>query len=272
MGDRFFKANKHLNVHMTLTSFTKFLSFICDSLLVDSDMASLRGGEIVPEIQLYCTLWYIAGGLYSDIQFFTGISSASFYRVVWRTIRAIVQCKQLSIRFPKTAEEANAAADSFASVSNQQCIFNCVAAVDSYLLPPKKDANNVLSFFSVHYQSNSVNVQGACDHLCRFLYLADFGLSFCQWFLACRHRLATVRHIINVHFQLYVRSDVSIANQKIGKNRLSIRTGLMFGCVMPCMITHVVGEEIVLCIWYRLRVLVCWSHATVINTCLDNST
>jgi DDE superfamily endonuclease len=85
----------------------------------------------------------------------------------------------LSIRFPKAAEEGNAAADGFVSVSNQRCIFNCVAAVDSYLLPiqttPKKDAKNVLSFFSGHYQSYSVNVQGACDHLCRFLYLAVAG-------------------------------------------------------------------------------------------------
>jgi hypothetical protein len=101
-----------------LPSFTKLLGSIHDALLVDRDMASLCGGVIVPEIQLYCTLQYIAGGMYSDIQFFTGISTASFYRVVWRTIRAIVRCKQLSIRFPKTAEEANAAADRFASVSN----------------------------------------------------------------------------------------------------------------------------------------------------------
>jgi hypothetical protein len=119
---------------MMLTSFTKLLGYIHDSLLVDRDMASLCGGVIVLEIQLYCTLQYIAGGSYSNIQFFTGISTASFYRVVCRTIRAIVQCKQLSIRFPKTAKEAYAAADGFASVSNQQCIFNCVAAVDSYLL------------------------------------------------------------------------------------------------------------------------------------------
>jgi hypothetical protein len=90
---------------MPLASFTKLLGYIRDSLHVDSDMASLRGGEIVLEIQLYCTLWYMAGGSYLDIQFFTGISTASFYRVVWRTIRAIVQCKQLLIRFPKTAEE-----------------------------------------------------------------------------------------------------------------------------------------------------------------------
>jgi hypothetical protein len=93
---------------MTLTSFTKLLGYICDSCLVDSDMASLCGGIVVPEIQLYCTLWYIAGGPYSGIKFFTGISAACFYIVVWRTICAIVQCKPLAIRFPKTAEEANA--------------------------------------------------------------------------------------------------------------------------------------------------------------------
>jgi hypothetical protein len=84
------------HVRMTLPSFTKLLGYIHDSLLVDSDMASLRGGAIAPEIQLYCTLRYMAGGSYSDVQFFTGISTS--YRVVWRTIRAIVRCKQLSIR------------------------------------------------------------------------------------------------------------------------------------------------------------------------------
>jgi hypothetical protein len=92
------------HVCMTLTSSTKLLGYIHDSLLVDRDMASLCGGVIALEIQSYCALWYIAGGLYYNIQFFTGISTASFYRVVWRTIRAIVRCKQLSIRFPNTAE------------------------------------------------------------------------------------------------------------------------------------------------------------------------
>jgi hypothetical protein len=61
------------HVRMTLTSFTKLLGYIRDSLRVDSDMASLCGGEIALEIQLYCTLQYMAGGSYSDIQFFTGI-------------------------------------------------------------------------------------------------------------------------------------------------------------------------------------------------------
>jgi hypothetical protein len=93
--DQFTETHGHFciltwHVCMTHTSFTKLLGYIHDNLLVNSEMASLCGGAIVPEIQLYCTLWCSAGGLYYDIQFFTGISTASFSRVVWRTIRAIL--------------------------------------------------------------------------------------------------------------------------------------------------------------------------------------
>ena len=56
-------------LHMSLTSFEKLLSFIRQSLKVDMAMVELRGGVIIPEIALYCTLRYIAGGLYTDIFF-----------------------------------------------------------------------------------------------------------------------------------------------------------------------------------------------------------
>ena len=55
------------HLHMSLTSFEKLLSFIRQSLEVDSAMAQLRGGVIIPEIALYCTLRYIAGGSYTNI-------------------------------------------------------------------------------------------------------------------------------------------------------------------------------------------------------------
>ena len=80
---------------MLMSSFDKLLSYIRESLEVDSDMAQLQGGEIIPEILLYCTLRYLAGGCYTDISFFVGISSASFYHVIWKTMYAIVQCEEL---------------------------------------------------------------------------------------------------------------------------------------------------------------------------------
>ena len=61
------ELNRHLP--MSLTSFEKLLSFIRQSLEVDTAMAQLRGWVIIPEIALYCTLRYIAGGSYTDIFF-----------------------------------------------------------------------------------------------------------------------------------------------------------------------------------------------------------
>ena len=52
---------------MSLSLFDKRLSYIRTSLEVDSDMAQLRGGVIILEISLYCTLCYLAGGSYMDI-------------------------------------------------------------------------------------------------------------------------------------------------------------------------------------------------------------
>ena len=77
------ELKRHLR--MSLTSFQKLLSFIRKSLKVDSAMAQLRGGVIIPEIVLYCTLHYLASGSYTDI-FFVGISKPSFYHVVWKTM------------------------------------------------------------------------------------------------------------------------------------------------------------------------------------------
>ena len=80
---------------MSMSSFDKLLSYIRTSLEVDSNMAQVQGGVIIPEIFLYCMLCYLAGGSYTNIFFFVGISKASFYHVVWKTMYAIVQCEQL---------------------------------------------------------------------------------------------------------------------------------------------------------------------------------
>jgi DDE superfamily endonuclease len=167
------------HMRMSLASFNKILGYIRADLEVDNRMAALRGGAIMPEIALYLCLRLLAGGSYSDIFFFTGVSQASFYRLFWKTLAAINKCPELAVTFPQTAEECRAAAAGFASISDQRCISNCVACADGYLLriftPSKKDALNVKSFFSGHYQCYGVNVQGACDYHCRFVFLAVAG-------------------------------------------------------------------------------------------------
>jgi hypothetical protein len=77
---------------MKKSSFDKLLEYIRSDLEVDPKMAQLQGGAIIPEVALYCTLRYLAGGSYSDIYFMAGISSAYFYCIVWKTISAINSC------------------------------------------------------------------------------------------------------------------------------------------------------------------------------------
>jgi hypothetical protein len=167
------------SIRMKLSSFQLLLSYICQELLVDEAKASARGTPIIPELCLFCTIRYLSGGSYLDIRFLTGISVPSVYRVIWKTMMAIVNCPQLQIKFPSTAEELKQSALGFESVSTNGCITNCVTVIDGYHLaiqtPPKKEAKNVQSFFSGHYQSYGINIQAACDHNCHFHFIGVGG-------------------------------------------------------------------------------------------------
>lgn len=161
-------------LRMRKDSFDKLVALLGDALDVDGAAANKRGGAILPEICLYCTLRYLAGGSYLDITDIAGISQSSFYRVVWKTITAIVQCSALRIVFPATDEEVKGAIGGFASVSTEGVIKNCAGVVDGYLLrirvPAKDEVKNVRSFFSGHYQCYGVNIQAAADHHSRFIH------------------------------------------------------------------------------------------------------
>ena len=164
---------------MSMSSFDKLLSYIRTSLEVDSDMAWLQGGEIIPEISLYCMLLYLAGVSYTDIFFFVGISKASFYSVVWKTMYAIAHCKQLQILWPDTKEKVVDSAARFSSTSTNHVMTECVAVLDGYHMAitttPKKEVHNVKSYFSGHYQTYSINIQAVCDHNCHFLFIGVSG-------------------------------------------------------------------------------------------------
>jgi hypothetical protein len=167
------------SIRMKLGSFNRLLSFIQHDIAVDELQASRRGTPILPELCLFCTIRYLAGASYLDIRFITGISVSSIFRVIWKTIKALVACPEIAIKFPKSADELMAAALEFENVSTGGCISNCVTVIDGYHLeiqtPPKKYAKNVQSFFSGHYQSHGVNIQAACDSNCRFQFIGVAG-------------------------------------------------------------------------------------------------
>ena len=75
---------------MEKKSFDKLLSYIYTDLVVNELMANNRGGPIIPELCLYCTLRWLAGVSYLDICDIAGISAGSFYRILWKTVKAII--------------------------------------------------------------------------------------------------------------------------------------------------------------------------------------
>ena len=55
----------------------------------------------------------------------------------------------------------------------------CVAVLNGYHMAitttPKKEVHNVKSYFSGHYQTYGINIQVACNHNCRFLFIGVGG-------------------------------------------------------------------------------------------------
>lgn len=121
-------------LRMSKESFDQLLSYVHEDLLVNEQMANLRGGTIIPELCLYCTLRWLAGGSCLDITDIAGILKSSFYRVIWKTIRSLVQCPELAIHFPSTPVELQEAIAGFSLISFNTAINNCVGVVDGFLL------------------------------------------------------------------------------------------------------------------------------------------
>ena len=71
-GDR---AEFKRHIRMSVESFDILLGYIRERLEVDAEMARRRGGQIYPELCLYACLRFLAGGSYSHLRFFTGLSS-----------------------------------------------------------------------------------------------------------------------------------------------------------------------------------------------------
>ena len=166
------------HMRMDYDSFVTLLEKIRPFLPVPNEtMGALRGGIIIPELQLYATIRYLAGASYTFICYFCKISAPSFYRILWQTINAIN--KSITVQFTSSPEECAIVASSFERISYSGVMSTCVGAVDGYLLaietPSKREAKNVRSYFSGHYQRNGINIQACCDANCRFTFFGIGG-------------------------------------------------------------------------------------------------
>lgn len=166
-------------IRMKRPSFLTLVDLLRNDLSVDQDMAALRGGHVRPELCVYMTLRYLAGGSGGDVKSLISISMSTFYYCVRKTMISICTCPVLAITFPKTVEECHTLAFGFRNCSDNESIRNCVGALDGYLLsintPCAADADNQRSFYSGHYQRMGMNIQAICDSNKIFLYFALTG-------------------------------------------------------------------------------------------------
>jgi hypothetical protein len=177
--DRYWKDSLHdpsfeRDIRMKRISFLKLVDLLRDDLAVHQEMASIRGGEVSPELCVYLTIRYLSGGHYCDIIRFLGISPATFYYCLQKTTMAIVHNRSLQIVFPTSEDHCQLLARDYKKISYKEAIVNCVGCVDGYLLginvPSRQQAGNVRTYFNGHYQKYGINVQTCCDSNCIFTY------------------------------------------------------------------------------------------------------
>jgi len=121
-------------IRMSHESFDKLLALTCDDSLVREALAKPRGGAVIPELRLFCTLRWLASGSHLDICDIAGTSTASFCRILWKTMTGICKCDALDIVWPTTKAQLRSAMDGFRSIGHEQAIANCIGVVDGHLM------------------------------------------------------------------------------------------------------------------------------------------
>ena len=96
----------------------------------NKEMAQRRGDYVCTELRLYATLRYLGGGSVHDIRRALKTKKTSTYAIINQVCKAIIQCPALEVKFPQTQIECQEAAMGFCSVSHDEAIDNCVAAID----------------------------------------------------------------------------------------------------------------------------------------------
>lgn len=162
---------------MSLPSFDKLCSLIKPHIdELNDGRLQRRYQRIGLEIRVACLIRWLAGGRFSEIRHFAGISRATFYWLCYEIIDAILACDDLAIQFPETAAEISESIQGFKNISTGGVVDGCVACLDGFLLliqpPSPNETGNVMSYYSGHYAAYGINIQAACDSSCRFVYVA----------------------------------------------------------------------------------------------------
>ena len=134
-----------------------------------------RGKEpIAVEHMVGAGLRHLQGGRVKDARHIVKTSRAACYAMVDDFIDAVNSAPELDIKFPQNADEWRAANEGFRRRSTNDVMGGTVAALDGFFQrsnkPITKETNNVLSYFSGHYESYGVNCLAAVRADMQFMY------------------------------------------------------------------------------------------------------
>jgi hypothetical protein len=159
---------------MSYGSFKKLVALLHPALEQNNTKSVNSCGElaICPSHILGLRIRWLSGSSFHDIRF----SRVTFFRLLWKGISSIIQCKRLKIALPRITTELEAVKKGFESKSMEGVMSGCVGALNGFLLlirtPSRKEASNVRQFYSGHYQWMGLNVQAVVDSNLRFMYAA----------------------------------------------------------------------------------------------------
>ena len=163
------------HLRMSYGSFEKLLSYIHADLEVDHHMATLHGGAIVPEVCLFCTLCWLAGGTYLDIYdmaslkhpFIRWFGKQSWQYAPARSYRSSSLLPVLNVKKQQKDSNLLVKTEPLQTVWAQS-----MGVFSGFRFQSKVKSEMFAPFFSGHYQRYGINVQAVCDHMCHFTYLA----------------------------------------------------------------------------------------------------
>jgi hypothetical protein len=169
---------------MSLRAFRKLIGMLGESITLDHRRSG-NAVPILPEIVAAIGLRWLAGGNYIDIRHAYGCSVPSIFRLQDLFIDAVLECKDMDIVFPESPEEIRQAALKFQQKSTDGIMRGCVGAIDGMLAvikrPNLKECGfNPGAYFSGHYMTHGLNIQGVCDCDSRFIFFGVMAPGKCS--------------------------------------------------------------------------------------------
>ena len=155
--------------------FNVLLEMIRDKIETDDVAMAERssGSAVCAEFRLALTLRYLAGGIVWDIRLNYDVSSAEFYRSVWRVVDAINNT--LIISFPlDDVDELQRLAAGFRDKSRGGVLAHAVGAVDGCIIAqrnPGLAVHNPRRYYCARKDKYGLLLMAVCDAKRRFTFI-----------------------------------------------------------------------------------------------------